>query len=114
VSPGNESPQARRIRVGRQAGARWSHPYAEEEWKLEARCRGEDPELWFPRTEGQRERNQTVRAWTMTAKAICAQCPVIADCLGYAMTCDVRYGIWGGMTEAERARLAGRKGRTQA
>jgi len=43
------------------------------------------------------------------AKAICALCPLRAECLEYAVRHPVRYGIWGGRnTEelaAERRRL---------
>lgn len=37
-----------------------------------------------------------------TAKALCAQCPVISDCLIYAITAREAYGIWGGTTPSER------------
>jgi len=91
------------------AADKWEHPHIDEEWKLGARCRGEDPDLWFPRSEGQRSRNRGVAAATMTAKAICGQCPVQSQCLDYAITCDIRFGIWGGRDESERGRLTGRR-----
>lgn len=36
------------------------------------------------------------------AKWICRRCPVIAQCLDYAIEHFERWGIWGGMTTAER------------
>lgn len=36
------------------------------------------------------------------AKAICATCPVCADCLQSAMDNDERFGIWGGLSERQR------------
>ncbi|HVR33762.1 MAG TPA: WhiB family transcriptional regulator [Acidimicrobiia bacterium] len=37
-----------------------------------------------------------------TAKAVCGQCFVIDDCLAYAITHNPPFGVWGGMTTAER------------
>jgi WhiB family redox-sensing transcriptional regulator len=91
------------------AADKWEHPHVEEEWKLAASCRGEDPDLWFPRSDGQRSRGRAVQAAAMTAKAICGQCPVRPECLAYALACDIRYGIWGGCDEGERGRLTGRR-----
>lgn len=36
------------------------------------------------------------------ATAACRLCPVIPECLGYAIAADERYGIWGGLTAAQR------------
>ena len=41
-----------------------------------------------------------------TAKRICADCPVRQECLDYAMRVHEPFGIWGGLTEAERRQLA--------
>jgi WhiB family redox-sensing transcriptional regulator len=37
-----------------------------------------------------------------TAKAICATCPVIAQCREHALEVQEPYGVWGGMSEDER------------
>jgi uncharacterized protein YerC len=39
------------------------------------------------------------------AKAICARCPVRAECLYDALDSDVTSGVWGGLTRAERRAL---------
>lgn len=45
------------------------------------------------------------------AKAVCnglidgSPCPLLEQCLEFAMTNNERFGIWGGMTPDERARL---------
>lgn len=45
------------------------------------------------------------------AKAICSglydgkPCPLLEQCLEFAMSNNERYGIWGGMTPEERAQL---------
>lgn len=39
---------------------------------------------------------------TDQAKWVCSQCPVISQCLDYAIDRGEEWGIWGGMTTAER------------
>lgn len=39
------------------------------------------------------------------AKAVCATCPVIDRCRDHALAVQEPYGVWGGLTEAERARI---------
>lgn len=78
-------------------------------WMDEARCRDEDPVLWFPRADDERHYDKQVRAYTMTAKAICNLCPVQLTCLKHAIKADERYGIWGGLTEREREKITGRR-----
>lgn len=59
-------------------------------------------ELFFPpedpRSEGLRER----RLREAGAKRICARCPVVAECLEWALENREMRGIWGGRTELER------------
>lgn len=68
------------------------------DWRDTAACRGEDPETFFPTgTEG---------AWKLVineAKAICRRCPSITDCLNFAIDEGISDGIFGGLTERERA-----------
>lgn len=40
------------------------------------------------------------------AKAICATCPVSQKCLAFALTENIEFGIFGGMTPDERKELA--------
>lgn len=39
------------------------------------------------------------------AKAVCADCLVTDDCLAYAITHDVPFGVWGGLSMEERRPL---------
>jgi WhiB family transcriptional regulator, redox-sensing transcriptional regulator len=39
------------------------------------------------------------------AKAICAECPVRAECLDYAVRTSQRIGVWGGKSEYERRQV---------
>lgn len=70
------------------------------DWQLHGSCRGEDPNLFF-NPEG--ERGAVRAAREAAAKAICAQCPVLALCAEHALTVREPYGVWGGMTQDERA-----------
>jgi WhiB family redox-sensing transcriptional regulator len=36
------------------------------------------------------------------AKAVCAVCPVKAECLDFALRMKVAHGVWGGLSERER------------
>jgi WhiB family redox-sensing transcriptional regulator len=60
-------------------------------------CRSEDPELFFPATSAAPALRQV-----RSAKAICARCPVQANCLSYALITGQDEGIWGGTTWEER------------
>lgn len=68
-------------------------------WQLRARCRNEDPAVFFTK-EG--ERGVAVRRRQQRAKAICAQCPVMRECLAHSLQHDEQFGIWGGLSEDER------------
>jgi Transcription factor WhiB len=70
----------------------------------QARCVGAavDPDAWFPVAT----RWQRARAEAAPALALCAACPVRAECLELSMRQwgeAGRYGVWGGLLEAERA-----------
>jgi WhiB family redox-sensing transcriptional regulator len=39
------------------------------------------------------------------AKAVCARCPVLAECRRDALTAHEPFGIWGGLTVEERDAL---------
>lgn len=39
------------------------------------------------------------------AKQVCLLCDVRNQCLKYALDHDERFGVWGGLSERERARL---------
>lgn len=42
---------------------------------------------------------------TQQAKELCASCPVVADCLAWALDRQERHGVWGGLSERERDQL---------
>ncbi len=69
------------------------------EWQLRGACRSHDPEMFF---HPEKERGAARAAREAAAKAICAQCPVLATCREHAAAARERYGVWGGLSEAER------------
>lgn len=72
-------------------------------WRAEAACRGLGPALFHPPP------GTTTAAATAEAKAVCAACPVRADCLDHALAHD-ETGIWGGTTQRDRITI--RRGAT--
>jgi WhiB family transcriptional regulator, redox-sensing transcriptional regulator len=72
-------------------------------WESSAACRGSES-VWFVPPLG-RESKHERRAREATAKRICADCPVSRECLDYALRVNEPFGIWGGLTEAERRQL---------
>ncbi|HEX7107560.1 MAG TPA: WhiB family transcriptional regulator [Acidothermaceae bacterium] len=70
------------------------------EWRDDAACRDEDPELFFPIGHG-----PAAQAQIAAAKAVCARCPVVRECLAWALENGQDAGVWGGLTEEERRAL---------
>lgn len=79
----------------------------DQEWRAQAACRGlsssvDDP--WHP------EAGEMADSFK-TARRICRGCPVRRDCLAWVMGLErglssfSRYGMWGGFSARQRARL---------
>ena len=85
---------------------RWRHPYVDDGWQERAACAQEDPQLFFPVLG---ESRQLYNRQVLEAQLICLDCPVIGECLRYALAVDIRHGVWGGASEMDRARLKGRR-----
>lgn len=69
------------------------------EWQYEGACREADPETFF---SPDAERGPRRRAREAAAKAMCAVCPVIQECLQHALAVREPYGVWGGLNINER------------
>jgi WhiB family transcriptional regulator, redox-sensing transcriptional regulator len=68
-------------------------------------CKNEDPELFFPRSYDNYEYERQVQE----AKAVCQRCPMVYDCLQFALETGDKYAILGGSTPNERAGMLHRK-----
>lgn len=86
----SQSAKQRQTRAGRLAGHPLitDHAPPEPGWEDDAACVEHDPDLFFI------DRGDDPRP----AQEICAECPVVEDCLRHALTFPERFGIWGGMT----------------
>jgi WhiB family redox-sensing transcriptional regulator len=70
------------------------------DWRHDALCRDEDPELFFPiGSNGPAERQ------IAEAKSVCRRCSVTKACLSWALESGQDAGVWGGMSEDERRAL---------
>jgi WhiB family transcriptional regulator, redox-sensing transcriptional regulator len=72
------------------------------EWQLDGTCRESDPRIFF-HPEG--ERGPARRDRDAAAKSVCAGCPVLDQCRRHALTVREPYGVWGGLTEDDRAAI---------
>lgn len=71
-------------------------------WMTDALCAETDPDIFFV------DKGQSVAP----ARSICRRCIVRTDCLMYALETEPPYGVWGGLTTAERRAV--RDGRAAA
>ncbi|MER7578081.1 WhiB family transcriptional regulator [Streptomyces sp. NPDC126514] len=67
------------------------------DWRCDATCTSVDPELFFPIGTGGPALLQIDEA-----KAFCRRCPVIVQCLQWALESNQHHGVWGGRSEDER------------
>ncbi|MFM9812817.1 WhiB family transcriptional regulator [Streptomyces scabiei] len=79
------------------------------DWRHQASCRVEDPELFFPIGD-----TGPALLQIEEAKAVCRRCPVIERCLQWALESGQEAGVWGGLSEAERRSIRRRSARQRA
>ena len=80
------------------------------EWQEAAACRPYENTVFFGE-DGESELERQARE--SEAKAICRTCPVQEPCLEFAMETNQKYGIWGGLSDKERASLKRRRARAR-
>ncbi|HEY9497267.1 MAG TPA: WhiB family transcriptional regulator [Intrasporangium sp.] len=83
-----------------------------DDWRDDAACLDVDPELFFtggyPSAWGKHPEDAA------RAKAICADCPVVAECLTHAYEVGDGHSIRGGLTPSQRDRLRRKAKRKEA
>jgi len=67
----------------------------EADWMAQGKCWDMDPAIFFPSDS----------IGVAEAQRICAECPVKATCLEYALGNRIAHGVWGGTSERARQRL---------
>ncbi|WP_277752167.1 WhiB family transcriptional regulator, partial [Streptomyces sp. C] len=88
-------------------------PAREEDgpWHAEAVCRRDEAGLFFAPSK---EPTAARLAREEAAKRVCARCPVMVACREHALLQPEPYGVWGGLTAAERRVVLGRRRRRAA
>ncbi|MEV0124951.1 WhiB family transcriptional regulator [Streptomyces sp. NPDC050703] len=77
-------------------------------WHTEAVCRRDEAGLFFaPSKEPTAARLSREEA----AKRVCGRCPVMVECREHALLQPEPYGVWGGLTAAERRVVLARRRR---
>lgn len=74
------------------------------DWRQRAACRDEDPELFFPIGN-----TGPALVQIEEAKQVCRRCPVIEECLQWALETGQDAGVWGGTSEDERRAMKRRR-----
>lgn len=77
------------------------------DWRDAAACRDEkeNPEDWFPIGV-----TPAAKAQERHAKAVCWSCPALQACGQWALQTRQPFGVWGGLSEAERRAILRRRG----
>lgn len=78
------------------------------DWRHEAACLDEDPELFFPIGNSGPALLQIEEA-----KKVCARCTVREPCLEWALGAGQDHGVWGGLSEDERRAMKRRAARSR-
>lgn len=86
----------------------------DKSWMASANCLDVNPSLFFPEVPDDDDGRETIAHQTAQAKQVCAGCEVQAACLQYAIATGETWGIWGGLTAGERARMRWRERKAKA
>lgn len=78
------------------------------DWRHQAECLNEDPELFFPVGNTGPAIMQIAEA-----KKVCERCSVRAACLQWALEAGQDHGVWGGLSEDERRAMKRRNARSR-
>lgn len=79
-------------------------------WHAEAVCRRDEAGLFFAPSK---EPTAARLAREAAAKRVCAGCPVMLECREHALLQPEPYGVWGGLTAAERRVVLARRRRRE-
>jgi WhiB family redox-sensing transcriptional regulator len=79
------------------------------DWRHDAACQGMDGEIFFPIGE-----TGSALLQVEEAKAVCRRCPVVAQCLQWALETGQDAGVWGAKSEDERRAIKRRASRNRA
>ena len=72
------------------------------DWQRDAACRGTDTATFY---HPENERGPSRARRETRAKQVCQGCPVVENCLRWALDTREPYGVWGGLSVEEREQL---------
>ncbi|MEU9578764.1 WhiB family transcriptional regulator [Streptomyces chilikensis] len=81
------------------------HVTKTQNWRAYATCAEVGPDMFFPDSKG-----AAVTYTENDAKKVCRHCPVIKQCLEYAVTSGQEAGVWGGLNPRELKKLRKQRG----
>ena len=75
----------------------------------QAICTEEYPDIWFPQWATPDDEHGVSTAFVKSAEAaavsMCFDCPHMIECGDYAVKNRIEFGVFGGLTEADRAAI---------
>ncbi|MGW6913783.1 WhiB family transcriptional regulator [Kitasatospora sp. NPDC054939] len=80
----------------------------DDPWHTGAACRRDEVGLFFAPSK---EPTAARLSREEQAKRVCARCPVLLECREHALAQPEPYGVWGGLTAAERRVVLARRRR---
>ncbi|WP_354642135.1 WhiB family transcriptional regulator [Kitasatospora camelliae] len=83
----------------------------DDPWHSGAACRSDEAGLFFAPSK---EPTAARLSREEQAKRVCARCPVLLECREHALAQPEPYGVWGGLTAAERRVVLARRRRRDA
>lgn len=87
---------------------------SDQDWRDRGACAGKPNHWFFPPGESfdfrrKKKAKPDVEELEAKAIAVCADCPVIAECRAWGVAHEA-YGVWGGLTSRARAQLRHKAG----
>lgn len=70
------------------------------DWMSRGSCRGQNDDTHYPVPNSAQYKANLARA-----KRVCISCPVMDECLAWALSNDEMEGVWGGTSPRERAAM---------
>ncbi len=96
---------------GSQTVAQGASSGEDSPWHTGAACRRDEVGLFFAPSK---EPTAARLSREEQAKQVCARCPVLLECREHALAQPEPYGVWGGLTAAERRVVLARRRRRES
>jgi WhiB family redox-sensing transcriptional regulator len=68
----------------------------------DAACNGQETSIFFDHEDSRGEKRAVL---LNAARSICSDCSIQSGCLDFAVRSGQQFGVWGGLTAAERSEL---------